>query len=162
MARPLYENKETLRKEVDFAKKVAALFQGTLVKLPIYYNIDYVLVKDGNTRVLIPDETNIDEIKALVGRYEVDAFLEFKCRNVLHRQYDTFILSSHKFEAGVRNNHLYDKPFLVCVRYTDSDTVYKYRKEHSWPIKLGGRWDRGDFQDIEPVVHIPTDELKPF
>ena len=30
---------------------------------------------------------------------------------------------------------------------------------NEWDAKIGGRKDRGDWQDIEPVIHIPISEF---
>ena len=38
-----------------------------------------------------------------------------------------------------------------CIGYTQLDG--------DWIIKTGGRVDRNDWQDIEPVVHIPVTEF---
>lgn len=101
-------------------------------KLPISYGFDFALMRG-------------QEIKAVA---------EIKCRN---KRYDTLFLSLQKVQKGidyVRNGLL---AYLI-IQWPDG--VYCYRLEdydaRRYPIEFGGRTDRGDSADVEPVVHFPV------
>jgi len=68
------------------------------------------------------------------------------------------MLSLNKIIHGMELARATDKPFLVVVEWNDMVGWHKVEKVHS--IRMGGRVDRGDWQDIEPVVHIPVTDFK--
>jgi hypothetical protein len=68
------------------------------------------------------------------------------------------MLSLAKIIHGMELARATEKPFLVVVEWNDVVGWHKVEKVHS--IRMGGRVDRGDWQDMEPVVDIPTSEFK--
>lgn len=99
------------------------------MKLPRTYEVDY-----GVTR---GDE--------LVGVAEV---------KVRGRAYDTLMLSLHKAQALRRFAHEGLRAWLVaCV--PSGVYVRRISARERFDIRLGGRTDRGDWQDVEPVAHFP-------
>lgn len=158
MARPIYENQESVLNEFSFAEKIASKLSVNLIKLPIVYNLDFAMMKSDFPQVMYPktSETAKSIVSSLRGR-EVVSFAELKCRDVPSDRYETLVLSLNKVEAGLTKSRLFGKPFFVFIRYRDKDVYLKYKEDYSFPIHIGGRYDRGDHQDIEPVVHIPKE-----
>jgi len=111
-------------------------------KLPKTYQIDYGVYQKGSNRLL--------------------SVVEIKSRNIELATYPSLILSAHKMHAlvnwyvrGVQSRLLYKlNDGLYSLNITTD--VYQYK------ITSGGRTDRGDWQDIEPVYHIPTSDLTSF
>ena len=55
-------------------------------------------------------------------------------------------------------------PFIFVVQFDDyigvADMSDLYIDAEYYPrVKMGGRDDRGDWQDTEPVIHIPTNKF---
>lgn len=137
--RPIYETRSTLEDEVRFF----ADLQGHLDyshyqfrKLPLAYRVECVA------------------ISALSQR--VEGFCELKRRHVPMRAYSTLILSLHKWDDLVRySRYGWSRLF---VRWEDCDAVVPVHEATTgYYVGFGGRdlKDRGDWQDQEPVVHIP-------
>ena len=48
---------------------------------------------------------------------------------------------------------------ILLVQWADSMGGVQMSNEY-WSVRVGGRKDRNDWQDIEPVTHIPISEFK--
>ncbi len=132
--RPTYETQNHLSEEKGVVKEIEKTWACQAVKLPKAYQLDY----------------------AIIRQKEVVAWLEIKCRNVLHGEYPTFMLSLNKWLAGERLARDTGKGFLLVVRYRDSLRYVNAKGISNPEIGFGGRVDRGDWQDQEPCVFIPT------
>ena len=142
-SRQMYENKESLSLEDDFRQSIEERTKVSLKKLPISYRVDFAIL-DGTT---------------------VQGFCELKCRAVASKTYDTLILSLGKWEALLNlRRSAENMRSRICVRYTDGDFWYSVREDSpkEVTVKWGGRSDRGDWQDMEPVVHIPISLFREF
>jgi hypothetical protein len=133
--RPTYENSESLKAEEQTIRKAAEVWKSTYVKLPIQYRVDWALLRGG-----------------------VVAWCECKRRYNNKDKYPTLMLSLNKIIHGMELARATEKPFLVVVEWNDVVGWHKVEKVHG--IGMGGRVDRGDWQDIEPVVHIPVTDFK--
>jgi hypothetical protein len=135
--RPNYETSEDLSKEALAIQKFIARFGGAVefAKLPIQYKMDFCL---------IDDET-------------VCTFVEVKCRTNKKTAYSTYIISMSKIVVAKAYNDIGIKCILL-VQWTD-EMGWVDLSNNEWPVKIGGRKDRGDWQDIEPVAHIPISEF---
>ena len=135
--RPTYETSEDLSKEALAIKKFIASFGEAVAfeKLPIQYKMDFCL---------IDDET-------------VCTFVEVKCRTNKKTAYSTYIISMSKVVVAKAYSDIGIKCILL-VQWTD-EMGWVDLSNNEWPVKIGGRKDRGDWQDIEPVAHIPISEF---
>lgn len=125
----MYESKADLIRESGVAASLSSAWECTSHKLPVQYRVDFAMLVGGS----------------------VKAWLEVKCRN---RYYDEMILSAAKFTAGQQLAMATDKPFVVA--FGINDQIYWRNCTGDKPeIYIGGRTDRGDSQDIEPVVMLP-------
>jgi hypothetical protein len=145
MSRPFYETEEDRSKEFAVAKSLATLWGYTAIKLKPACEIDYVL-------------TLFDDIKGV---------MEIKCRNYSYEQLDKlggYMLSCHKMSA-LRRWHA-DFPIGVAIAIQLTDGIFVFTVSHAsaferFPkIKMAGRRDRGDAQDIEPCVLIPMQKFR--
>jgi|TARA_Y100000296_G_scaffold59472_1_gene68662 hypothetical protein len=134
MARPMYERENDLDKEREVAEHLSKLWGYDFIKLPIRYNLDYMLFDSGGT---------------------AKAVAEIKCRG---KKYDTLILSLEKWNKGINYFKANGLEFILLVRWPDGLYYFKYCGNF-FNIKWGGRKDRNDCQDMEPVVHIPSKEF---
>lgn len=140
MARPIYETSK------DRAKERAAIeFIAPKVKcdgwhsMPKRYPLDFALTRDGN----------------------VEFFAEVKCRTNAHDAYPDYMLSMGKFVGLLEMQTSTNIPSLLVVDWTDCVGVLRLPVP-GIEYKIGGRKDRGDDQDVEPVVHIPVDRFSKF
>ena len=135
--RPKYETFEDLSKETIAIKKFISSFGEPVdfVKLPIQYKMDFCLI-DNKT---------------------IKTFVEVKCRTNEKIAFSTYIISMSKVVVA-RSYSDFGVNCILLVQWTDQmGWVDLSSKE--WEAKIGGRKDRGDWQDIEPVVHIPISEF---
>ena len=135
--RPIYETSADLQREKEVQETLYLMWEVEFHKLPRAYHIDWMLTKKNETK----------------------AFAELKCRNNSRHQYPTLMLSMHKWMHGKSMAQEINGQFLVIVKWTDGIFYHK----QGWcdvTYGVGGRKDRGDSQDIEPVVYIPTDFFK--
>jgi hypothetical protein len=136
--RPIYETDGDLEKEREIGRTLSRAWKATLHKLPRAYNVDWMLVN---------------------AQGQAKAFVELKSRSNPSTQYPTLMLSLHKWMHGKAMAKEIGGVFLVVVRWTDG--LYYHRQgDCEVTYGIGGRTDRGDDQDVEPVVHIPTKEFK--
>ena len=133
--RPIYENESSLKNEAGTAFEVEKAWGCKLIKLPIKNQIDFLMKdKAGNSR----------------------AFVEVKNRACKRHQYPTYMISLHKWVAGMNNANYLCMEFVLVVNWDDEIGYLKCKSNlEGITVNMGGREDRGDAQDIEPVVHIP-------
>lgn len=135
--RPKYETETDLANEAAVADVVASRWLCECRKLPLRYDLDYAIYQDGFLK----------------------AYLEIKCRNVPSTQYKTVILSAAKVAAAKHLSASAGTPAILVVRYSDTDKWIDISKETAFHSP-GGRSDRGDVQDQEPVAHFAADKMR--
>lgn len=137
MNRPIYETPESLKNEDEVASKISSAWNTKLNKLPIKYRVDYAAERSGT----------------------IVAWIEVKCRKYNMNDFDTFMLSLDKYLASVELGNTTNLPVTLVVRWKDK-IGYADLLHCTGVIKMGGRKDRGDPQDVEPAVYIPMDEFR--
>lgn len=142
MSRPAYETEGDLLRERKAIEAIEAIHGVSLRKTPRFYAIDYCLMKDG----------------------KVAGWVEIKGKTFPRETYPTFYTSVEKFLRLVRMGHFTGLPsFLIC---SWSDGVfYSMQDAHAgrrYDIRMGGRTDRNDSDDVEPVIHIPVTDFHPI
>ena len=135
MSRPIYETEADRANERRVADILLDRWRCTAVKLPRRYEIDYALSR-GN---------------------RVMAWAEVKCRTNPREQYPTYMVALGKVIAGLDLAQRTNLPFMLVVQWTDSLGWVTPKLD---AIHIGGRHDRGDGDDEEPVAHIPITEFK--
>jgi hypothetical protein len=143
--RPLYENSEDRNKEANVANQIANYWLLTVVKLKPACEIDFALIRSG----------------------VVVAIMEVKCRNYSYKKLDELgglMLSCHKMSALRRWHSNFPLGVAIAIQLTDGIYVWSIKSEEAFEkfskIKMMGRMDRGDVQDIEPCVIIPMNKFR--
>jgi hypothetical protein len=140
--RPTYETAADRQNEKRVAQKAAATWgECWAVKLPKQYRADFAFV-DSKEAVL--------------------AWCEVKCRTNPHDRYPTYMLSLAKWMEAERMAESSGLPFYLLVEFTDGVYYLRVKKIDGLTVKMGGRTDRGDAQDVEPTIHIPIKHFKPL
>lgn len=135
MTRLHYETKQDLRVEDAVAEIYARQLHVAQVKIPAkQYRMDRAATRDGK----------------IIG------FFEIKTRTTSHDRYASYMLSAAKFRDGVYWHHL-GLSFTLVVSFTDGIFYYTYQNKAEVSYTLGGRTDRKDAQDIEPLALIPME-----
>jgi hypothetical protein len=137
--RPTYENSSDIANEERVAQELTELWGlDKWHRNPPKYPIDISFIKDGR----------------IIG------FAEIKCRAVTRNQYDTYMISVGKVMSAHSLTKATSLPCLLVVRWSDSigwiDLAMTEPKYVGW----GGRVDRKDSQDMEPVMHYDISEFK--
>ena len=132
MPRQKYETKHSLKEEQSFADMIQTVWDCELTKMPVQYGIDYCCYR-GDT---------------LIG------FVELKNRTCRKEQYPTYIISLSKYLKAKEFSRSLRKPTNLCVRWSDQSGYIRLDTISDFCISQGGRTDRNDWQDVEPVLHI--------
>ena len=138
--RPRYESPEDLKNEKEIADFVERKYGIMLRKMPDRYYIDFMAFKD----------------QSAVG------VVEIKRRYRTVGKFSTLFLNLDKWTHGTKFFYDHGLPVSFVVGFDDGIYRYKYQTEDKqmFQIKFAGREDRGDPQDMEPVVQIPIGRLE--
>jgi len=136
--RPLYETEEDIGREQSFVEDLCTAWQCEAKKLPIHYKLDFALMRNGI----------------------VKAFLEMKVRNYAKGDFATYMVSMAKVLAAREYSAFANVPSLLAVRWNDVSGFIALNNMKDFEIGFGGRGDRGDSQDMEPVVFIPINNFE--
>jgi len=135
--RPLYESNQDRINESSIAEKIAVAWGCDVNKTPPKAPYDYCVTRGGL----------------------IKAIIEIKMRRNSHDHYPTFLLSVDKVVRCRQHAQLMRCPFVVVVQYTDTLKWWRFA-EGEFTAEIGGRFDRNDDLDIEPVIHVPIQYFK--
>jgi hypothetical protein len=137
MIRPKYETSFDLAEEDLVKEIIESHFAVSCVKLqPMAYFIDFALVCNGT----------------------INGWVEVKCRQHPVNQYATFMVSLNKIAHGMRYARATKCPFFLFVKWSD---CVGYMTVDQVPFStIGGRSDRFDPHDIEPLAHFPIEQFQ--
>ena len=140
--RPRYETPLDLFREKKLAEKYCKANNLILDKLsPWLYGVDFAFyTKDGR----------------------LAAWCEIKCRERNAAQFETFFVASGKWARGLAlsretSTKARRVPFALLIGFEDGAYLYHAYGDESYGYDLlrGGRTDRKDKKDEEPMVHVP-------
>jgi Holliday junction resolvase-like predicted endonuclease len=134
MTRPYYETGCDLETENQLAD--------------IFLNSGYEL------RKLNPAQYAVDFAVIHRGTQSIVGFIEVKRRRVNHDLYPNFMISLSKMMKGIELAERTNTTFGIYVKYDDGWFSYNVNLDSYLIPVIGGRKDRGDEYDIEPVVKI--------
>ena len=134
--RPKYETREDSFNEGGIIKFVSNKWNVNFSKLPISYKLDYAMYRN----------------KSLMG------FCEVKRRKYRQSDFNTYMISLDK---------VIQAKLLATTTKTKSVLIVSWIDKMGW-IDLrdkfvcneGGRRDRNDWQDVEPVCHFRIDRFR--
>lgn len=133
MRRPFYEQPEHRQSEGEIAEAIAALKGLRQVRFPIGATVDRALVD--------PDGT-------------VKALLEIKTRRTPIKQYPTYCCSEERMATYRLIAQRLKVPALLAVRWSDVTGIIDVRRAPFLRLaEQGGRFDRNDPKDVEPMLH---------
>lgn len=141
--RPVYETEATLIAEAMTRTKIEGALGGILVKLPVRYALDWGLAN--------PARSNT-----------IERWVELKARSNTYRTYSTYALSAEKVMRALELEERTGIPGILVVRFTNGVYMAYFKRFVEKPvvIRIGGRADRDDPQDQEPMWHLPIDKLQ--
>jgi hypothetical protein len=136
--RPAYETAQDRSNEQQVVDLLCKAWNCTANKMPAFYQTDWSLSRNG----------------------EVKAIVEIKFRN---KSYPSYLISLHKFSSMLLSSFASKVHHILVVCWPEANgRVVRYIKVthdlHSRVVH-GGRRDRGDSQDQEPMVEIPMDKF---
>jgi hypothetical protein len=134
MSRPLYETEQDRENERRLAEMIGAKYNYKFVKMPIKLSLDYMLIGlDGMAR----------------------AFMEMRQRKTPMHKYPTYMISLYKVMMASQLTQTTGLPCYLAVQWSDKAGICKL-PPHTAPLRIakGGSMQRGDPQDIEPVVYF--------
>ena len=134
--RPMYENANDLRSEKNLISYVSDCWNVASYKLPMSYKIDYVMYRN----------------ESLVG------FAEVKVRTHTFGTFPTYIISLAKVMEARRLARETNTKSILIVSWTDRTGYLDFFSHHQ--IRHGGRSDRNDWQDQEPMCHFDLKHFK--
>jgi len=88
------------------------------------------------------------------------AICEVKRRYNELNKYETYIISRSKLEGLSAMAAALNTKGLLAVQFDDVLAWHDATKALAYDTRWGGRYDRGDSNDLELMVHIPIDKLK--
>lgn len=136
--RPQYETQDDLRNEENAIRRLEQVSGRKSFKLPKSYRIDFAMC-DGE---------------------EITSWIEVKCRKNPFRQYPTLAIGITKLMAGIAFEQKTGLPFFLVVHWPDFLGYIRIKDMTEFKILKGGRTDRNDSADVEPMVHIPIQMFK--
>lgn len=134
--RPMYENDLNLISEKQVINHVSKSWNVVSYKLPISYKLDYAMYRE----------------EELLG------FAEVKCRTHKFGTFPTYMISLAKV---LKSRDLWlctRRPTILIVSWIGKVAYLDFSSPHK--IKQGGRSDRNDWQDQEPMCHYDLKEFK--
>jgi hypothetical protein len=131
--RLIYEKPEDLAAERIALDRACEVWKCTAEKLPMKYELDYLLLREG---------------KGV-------AWLEIKSRTNPRAAYPTYMISLGKIMAARRLSEASQLRSFLLVQWSDYCGYVRLDSLLDFTTAVGGRTDRGDEQDIEPVALIP-------
>ena len=140
MKRPIYESQVDLTHENKMKTFLEAKWNCTLHKVPLKYQVDWM---------------------AMRGKDPM-AFVEFKHRDKLSIDaYPRYMISLDKWMKAKQLCKEVEIPFIMVITFTEGTYygVFAHNGLHDVTYGFGGRYDRGDAQDVEPMIYLP---LKKF
>jgi len=140
--RKLYEDDKSLAAERELAATLESKWRCKLHKLPISYHLDYMATRTEHCEFF--NETTEKAV----------SFIELKCRTCKHDAFDTYMLALSKLVKARELSQNTGLPVFLGVKWSDRMGFVRLNTCQS-QLGIGGRKDRKDWQDIEPVVHIP-------
>jgi len=143
MTRPMYETQNDKKNEKIVARMFVDRFSSSVTGYcltPPRYPVDVAF-------------TNGDEVKG---------FGEIKTRNVDMRTYPTYMISLAKIVDMKALSYTCGVPCLLIVKWKDHAGYLDVSKVFPSKISIGGRVDRNDKQDVEPVAHYELSLFKIF
>ena len=130
------ETSKNLINEKNIMTQASKAWGVKFKKLPLQYKLDFAITRNKN----------------------VIGFCEVKSRNCSVVQYNTYIISLKKIMAGLELAKITNTKSMLLIGWNDM-IGYTQMDTHFKTI-IGGRTDRFDWQDEEPMAEINITKFK--
>jgi len=134
-----YNTTEANAKEEALINSVVPKWGVIAEKNPEFHKIDYSLAEE--------------EEGSIIG------FVEVKCRDCNYKKHSTFFISLAKYMAACEMARFTSVPVFILVEWLDQ-TKYVKVPCKTVDVRMGGRKDRENPDDYEPMIHIPITEFR--
>ena len=135
--RPVYETEGDRSRESAVARKIETAFRCSMSKLQPRDRFDYACIRGD----------------------DIVAFAEIKVRKNPMHQYDTYMVSMTKIVHANMIHSAVRLPCILFVQWLDA-LGYIPMNRCDVSLRMGGRSDRNDPLDIEPVCHIDISRFR--
>ena len=140
--RKTYETEEDRSNERQVIDLIHELWNINVFKLPISYGLDFAMIDNRENGMVL-------------------GFLEVKKRSTDKSQYSSYMISLSKVMKARELTQVSNLPSLLVVQWRDESGWINFSDELNG-IGFGGRSDRSDWQDQEPVAFMKTHNFKPI
>lgn len=140
--RQLYETDKNRESEKQIVDLICELWDITVVKLPISYGLDYAMLDNRKNS-------------------KVRGFLEVKKRSPTKSHFSLYMISLGKVMKARELTQVSGLPSLLVVQWEDASGWINFADPLEG-VGFGGRNDRSDWQDQEPVAFMKTHNFKPI
>lgn len=131
--RTAYENANNLIEEIQIIRHFCEIKKQSYYKTRKFESVDF----------------------ALLQNEKVSGWAEVKRRYNSSNKYSTLAISADKIAAGKIKSIATNRPYFLIIGWDDCLGYIEIKPEDEFEIKIGGRRDRGDDADTEPMIHIP-------
>ena len=141
MKRPMYETEANLENERRAKQFLEERWSCVLHKVPLKYQVDWMAMRGDNPM----------------------AFIEYKFReNLSFYKYPRYMISLDKWMKAKQLSKEVEVPFVMVITFTEGTYYGSFDNTMTLEMKygFGGRYDRGDAQDVEPMVFLPLNIFK--
>jgi hypothetical protein len=136
--RPIYETDFDRDREFETINSVSMEWGVSFCRTPVRYPCDAVLLKDGH----------------------VIGWAEVKNRDCYRDTYPTYLISVSKVIDLLNYEEKTGFPAVIIVGWNDIIGHIEVKRIPYCKIGMGGRMDRGDWQDQEPCFMVPIHMFK--
>jgi hypothetical protein len=133
--RPKYETPEHRDKEQIFISRLTDKWNVNPLKLPLHYSLDYLLLQKTSNAA--------------------KAWVELKIRTNKMDVYPAYMISFYKILSAKQLSEASVLPAFLAVQWKDKAAALRIDKLENFSLTKGGRRDRNDTSDLEPVAMIP-------
>ena len=109
----------------------------------------------------LPEIRYVVDAALTIDRY-VKGWMEVKCRSGKPDQYTHWFISLHKLMKGLSLHDYTGLPFFILFDWDGQSFAARVEDPPRTALEWGGREDRSDSEDTEPVVLIPRAWFKPI
>jgi hypothetical protein len=156
-ARPAYETPESLEREAGVVRRLEERWDASAIKPPTSYRLDYIFCRE---------EAVVESLDGRrVIRSQAKAFCEIKVRRYTWEEIDRmggYMISLAKWTAAEAFCSISGLPFILAVSAAGEIRFASIRTFEHEGVVHGGRSDRADWQDKEPMVLLSVARFRPL
>lgn len=97
---------------------------------------------------------------AIIRDGVVSGWAKINVRTTSASQYPSAHIGVTKVVEAINLSHRTGLPLILIYGWSSGFDVRWHRVDGTYTIEIGGRRDRGDWQDQEPMVVIPVEEFR--